>query len=355
LFIFVYFLSFGGFMRDLNFQLRNLCLNCNEDSFATQSKRLRDLDLVANQLHDLGFRGLTVNGLKPKHVYGLVEFWKKQNISAGTMKNRLSFIRWWANKIKKFDMLPATNDAFAIEDRVYVTNVSKSSHLVGSLLSSCLEPAIDSALKPAIDSGNTNLISNLASSLTANSLSFDSCLERITDISIKTSILLQAAFGLRREECLKFNPSWADRGHYIVLKGSWCKGGQQRTVSVLNQKQRDVLDKSRVVAGFGSLIPPHRTYIQQLKAYENLTHKVGLFKLHGLRHKYAQERYFLLTGWLSPSDGGLTKQSVLQSSSDVLSDQRKQTWIDSDHNARLIISQELGHHREDITALYLGR
>ena len=116
---------------------------------------------------------------------------------------------------------------------------------------------------PAIDfnsSSNSNDLSSFGSS-------FYSCLEKITDISIKTSIFLQAAFGLRREESLKFNPSWADRGHSIILKGSWCKGGQQRVVPVLNEKQREVLDKARLVAGFGSMIPPHRSYIQQLNSF----------------------------------------------------------------------------------------
>lgn len=334
-------------MRDLNFQLRNLCLNCNEDSFATQSKRLRDLDLVANQLHDLGFRGLTVNGLKPKHVFSLVQFWKNQAISVGTMKNRLSFIRWWANKIKKFDMLPLTNDAFGIEHRSYVTNQSKSSHLSAPAIdfspSSGSSNSFDSSDLSSTDSNDLSSFGSFASFDSCLEKITDSCLEKITDISIKTSILLQAAFGLRREECLKFNPSWADRGHSIVLKGSWCKGGQQRTVPVLNQKQREVLDKARLVAGFGSMIPSHRTYIQQLKAYENLTQKVGLFKLHGLRHKYAQERYFLLTGWLSPSDGGPTKQSILRTDVNTLSDESKQAWCKLDYDARLIIKIGRAH------------
>lgn len=298
-------------MRDLNFQLRNLCLNCNEDSFATQAKRLADLDLVANQLHDLGFRRLSINGLKPKHVYSLVELWKKENVSIGTMKNRLAYIRWWAAKIKKFDMLPADNDAFAIEQRQYVTNVSK-----------------------------------------ASSLSFED-LGRVSDPHLRASLQLQFVFGLRREESLKFIPSWADRDNHIVLKGSWCKGGQQRSIPVLNELQRKVLDNARLVAGFGSMIPNHRSYIQQLKAYEYTTQKLGLFHLHGLRHKYAQSRYFQLTGHFAPAACGDTKDAILRSSS--LSDTQKQAWVEADHNARLIVSYELGHHREDITAVYLGR
>jgi Phage integrase, N-terminal/Integrase len=333
-------------MHDLNFQLRNLCLNCKEDSFATRSDRLSILLLVANNLHALGFRRLSVNGLKPKHVFGLVQLWKKQTIGIGTIKNRLACIRWWARKIGKFDMLSPTNDVFGIEDRVYVTNESKSSHL------SFIDSNDFSSDFSSFDSCTSIDLPSFDSSF-GSFASFESCLDKISDISIKTSILLQAAFGLRREESLKFIPSWADKGTHILLKGSWCKGGQQRSVPVLNQNQREVLDKSRVVAGFASMIPPHRSYIQQLKAYENLTQKVGLFKLHGLRHKYAQQRYFALTGWLSPSDGGVSKDSVLQS--DSLSLDQKLHWSELDNQARLLISQELGHHRESITAVYLGR
>ena len=39
-----------------------------------------------------------------------------------------------------------------------------------------------------------------------------------------------AAFGLRMEEALKFQPRLADKGDYIALKPNWCKGGAQRFV-----------------------------------------------------------------------------------------------------------------------------
>ena len=300
-------------MRDLNFQVRNLCLNSKEGSFATHSNRLRELDLIANQLHNLGFRRMSVNGLKPKHVFALVEFWKKQGISVGTIKNRLAHLRWWADKVGKFDMLPDSNDAFGIERRVYVTNQSKAVDIV----------------------------------------SFEQALDLISDKHIRLSLELQAAFGLRREECLKFIPSWADHEDRIVLKGSWCKGGQQRSIPITTSYQRDVLDRARLLVGFASMIPFNRSFIQQLKSYEYLTSKVGLHKLHGLRHRYAQSRYFQLTGWLSPADGGPSKDSVLHS--DCLSDEQKQSWLKSDLDARITISSELGHHRESITAVYLGR
>lgn len=41
------------------------------------------------------------------------------------------------------------------------------------------------------------------------------------------SLQLQQAFGLRREESIKFQPRYADRGDHIALKGSWTKGGRE--------------------------------------------------------------------------------------------------------------------------------
>ncbi len=65
--------------------------------------------------------------------------------------------------------------------------------------------------------------------------------------------------------------------------------------------------------------------------------------MHGLRHAYAQQRYEELTGWKSPAVGGPTFKSLT-------SEQRK-----LDLEVRLVISRELGHEREQVTAVYLGR
>lgn len=87
-----------------------------------------------------------------------------------------------------------------------------------------------------------------------------------------------------------------------------------------------------------SLLNAQRAY--QFKAQ---TAKAGIDRVHGLRHHYAQTRYADLTGWKSPAaDGPTTKQ---------LSTEQKVI----DRQARLTISRELGHEREQITAVYLGR
>ena len=106
--------------------------------------------------------------------------------------------------------------------------------------------------------------------------------------------------------------------------------------------QRDVLNRARLLAGFGSLIPSNRNYAQQMRVYEGNTLRAGLSRMHGLRHAYAQNRYEELTGWKAPAVGGPKAK--------VLTPEQRET----DRKARLIISRELGHERAQITAAYCG-
>jgi integrase len=165
----------------------------------------------------------------------------------------------------------------------------------------------------------------------------------IKEDHVKMSLELQHAFGLRKEESIKFQPYYADKGDHIVLKGSWTKGGKERVIPVRNEIQRALLDRLHKAVGKASLIPPTRSYIQHVKIWERHTQKAGLSKLHGLRHQYAQDRYTELTGLIAPAAGG-------RSSKELTSEEKR-----IDQEARLRISKEMGHEREQITAVYLGR
>jgi hypothetical protein len=168
-------------------------------------------------------------------------------------------------------------------------------------------------------------------------------LAKVRDEHVRMSLELQQAFGLRREESIKFIPSYADHGDHLTLKASWTKGGKARVIPIRTENQREVLDRAHRLAGKGSLIPSGRNYVQQLRIYEGHTLRAGLSKMHGLRHAYAQKRYEELTGWQSPAAGGPISKSIT-------SEQRT-----LDGEVRLIISRELGHEREQITSVYLGR
>ncbi len=80
-----------------------------------------------------------------------------------------------------------------------------------------------------------------------------------------------------------------------------------------------------------------------MRIYEGNTCRAGLSKMHGLRHAYAQNRYEELTGWKAPAVGGPVAKELTP-------DQR-----DLDRDARLTISQELGHERTAVVGAYLGR
>jgi site-specific recombinase XerC len=288
-------------------ELAELCTRNKDGSFSTQAARKDILIQAGKRLLAAGFRDLPATGLKQKHIQALLNQWRLDGLSDATLKNRVAHLRWWSQKIGKHNLIPRTNAELGIGRRRYVTNVSKARDIaVGAL-------------------------------------------DRINDERLRASLELQAAFGLRREECLKFQPMFALDGRSVAdvqsirLKDSWCKGGRAREIPIINERQREVLARALAIAGAGSMIDKRVSYKEAVKRYENATRRAGLSRLHGLRHLYAQNRYRVLTGWEPPSTGGPSSRQLTG----------EQRIIDG--TVRLQISEELGHSREAITAVYLGR
>src|SRR5688572_24343741 len=127
-------------MRDLNYELKKLCQRNADGSYATRYARERILTMVANQLHGMGFRDMTAASLKPKHVEALVARWKGEKLSAGTIKNRMSELRWWSEKIQKQNVIAKDNAKYDIPQRQYVTNVSRSRELTSGDLTKITDP-----------------------------------------------------------------------------------------------------------------------------------------------------------------------------------------------------------------------
>ncbi len=278
-----------------------LCRANRDGSFSTQATRKSILNRIANQLHELGYKHMLAKSLKPKHVEALVSLWQEQGLGVGTLKNLLSGLRWWARHVGKPDMIPKDNSAFDIGKRSQVAKESKAWELK------------------------------------------EAHLARITDKYVALSLRLQASFGLRREEAIKFSPNYAIKDDHIKLKASWTKGGRARCVPIRTVKQRRLLEKIRKLTKGGALIPPNNNFIKQRNHYDRQVRDAGIRNPHGLRHAYAQRRYEELTGWKAPVAGGPASKSLS-------SDQRA-----LDKRARETISRELGHSREQISAAYLGR
>ena len=195
------------------------------------------------------YRNLRAESLKPKHAEALVRRWQGEGLSVGTVKNRLSHLRWWAGKIGKPFALPEGNGRLGIENRIYVQEQGKQT-----------------ALDP-------------------------DKLAQVKDEHLRLSLELQAQFGLRREEAIKFQPAYAIRPNRIHLKPSWTKGGRPRDIPVRNDAQRELPGRILRLAGNGSLIPHGRSYAQQRNLYERQTRAAGIAdgdrKAHGLRLGFA--------------------------------------------------------------------
>ena len=116
-------------MRNLNYQLKQLCQRNRDGSFGTQRDRARVLTLIANQLHELGFFGMTTGSLKPKHVDALVRQWRDEALSAGTIKNRMAALRWWAEKVDRANVIMRSNADYGIPERVSTDGRSKAKFL----------------------------------------------------------------------------------------------------------------------------------------------------------------------------------------------------------------------------------
>ena len=171
-------------MRDLNYQLKQLCKRNRDGSYSTQANRARMLNQIANQLHEMGYRRMTTRSLKPKHVDALVKRWLSEGMAAGTVKNRMNCLRWWAAKVDRRNVVARSNDFYGIPERQFVSNDSKAVIV------------------------DENALSN------------------VKDDYVRMSLELQRAFGLRREEAIKFMPGYADQNDRVRLKASWTKGGK---------------------------------------------------------------------------------------------------------------------------------
>lgn len=286
-------------MNQLQLSFAGLVHDHRTGSYTTQADRRHILHAMGAELYALGFTPATVEQLRPKHIDAWVDHWQAKELSAATMKNRLSCLRWALEKVNRLSIIPASNDRLGIARRRYVTQVDKSRTL-------------------------------------------DERLQAIDCPFLRGSLRLQAAFGLRRETSLKIRVAEAWQGDRLVLKGSWTKGKVPHEVPIETDEQRLLLRQVRLLVGNASLIPAHLRYVDQLRKYQYQTAKAGFDKLHGLRHAYAQRKYEALTGWPAPVKGGPRQFELGE-------EERAR-----DKQARLEIAKELGHRRRQITNVYLG-
>lgn len=278
-------------------------------SYATRDKRADVLYAGFARLRELGFRLDAVTGLRGKHVAKLMQDGHARGLSASTLQNTLSIFRTFAEWIGKAGIVRGIE------------------HYLG--------PGI--AVRSSIASQDR--------SWSAKGIEVGAKIEqvRLKDPRVALQLELQAAFGLRAREAMQLRPHLADKGSYLsVTHGT--KGGRDRVEPIRTFEQRALLERAKMlcVSPSSSTSDPQRKMHQWKNHYYQVVRACGITRRdgitsHGLRHQYANDRYRELTGVDSRVRGGGSVEK------------------DTDHAARCVVAEELGHCREGVTAHYLGR
>ncbi|MEW6772156.1 MAG: integrase domain-containing protein [Bacillota bacterium] len=151
--------------------------------------------------------------------------------------------------------------------------------------------------------------------------------------------------GLRSKEASMLDARAAlaearERGAITVTEGT--KGGREREIPITGEHQIQALERAAEIQGDGrNLIPSDQTWKEWRDGglrdgREAVQEAIGGHGYHDLRAAYACERYEALTGHDAPVFGGRIEDR------------------DLDREARMKISEELGHGRIDVVAEYLG-
>lgn len=294
-------------LRNAEYSISQIVKQSSYKSYASKNDMKVMLKKCVRDLHTLGYKVGHVKGFKSKHIYKLVEHWKEQNKSSGTIKNYLSKLRNLGEILDNDKLVKPDNSFYNVEGRQYYSKENKAIHNVD----------------------------------------FSKCTDKLIRLSMEGQLL----FGLRREESIKFILSEAlTNSNYIELAPSWTKGGIGRRVPITSHEQRDWLNRVKETVNPGqSLIHEGLSYKEQLNKYTVQTRHLGLRKLHGLRHAYAQRRYRELTqffdpnkkGWECPFNGGKYINEMNQNEKNI------------DYKVRTMLTRELGHSRLNILKSYL--
>ena len=302
------------------------------------------------QLWELGFEIKKLDSLCAKHVKALMEYWESDGRSAAYLHNRLSTLRTLSGWLGKRHVVGDLSDYFPKE------RTRRQTAAAINLSWSEYEVSIAGVIAVA----------------------------KTVDERLAVMLSLQDQFGLRAKESIEFRPLNAldDKGeNLLVYIGT--KGSKPRMISIETPEQRETYEWSRRVVMEGKvkrLRWPNLTAQQaRTKFYHMLSRRLGLTKeqlgvtAHGLRHGYAQRKYWRASGGFnSPIEntgnnfsgggagaGSVPVESPKEQPSVAVKERSKPvpppglTW-ENHMQACLSVSRSMGHERPGVTATYYG-
>lgn len=281
-------------------------------SYQTQQLRGEILFRCWRILGKLGAQPLTVKNLGEHHVQRLVTYWEDRKLSAGTIQDYLSALRFFAERIGK----PGLVRPAAVYLRYPATGVRHYS--------------------AAEDK-----------SWSAHGVDADELIDEIAayDPFIGLQLFAIQAFSLRRREGIFFRPWHADQG-YCLLVEDGTKGSRPRLVSIDDRKRKvlDALKQAVADDRDAYLGNPALSAEQAVSRFAYVMQRFGLTKkkrgvtAHGLRHEGANDLFQEKASTASPVRGGTGDGADLMQI----------------HLARAAVAEALGHSRVQIANAYLG-
>lgn len=205
------------------------------------------------------------------HMAAVVDSWKNDKISSGTIKNYLASVRKISRYYGNDKVNRMTNQQLGIENRIYVQNRDKS------VPDSLYEEAVDRLSKGSRNQQAVGLILEVA-----------------------------RTFGTRLEESYKLWPVRDVGPSDTVTISRGAKGGRERSFE-LNERQKDLASRVATHAGRkGNLIPDGWSEKSWRQYVYNETRKAGIGRnqcgasIHGLRHARLHELYESICGFKPP-------------------------------------------------------
>lgn len=311
----------------------------------TKEQRASGLFRSFRILRGLGFK-LNPMNLTGRHVEVLVRYWTADPILFAELK--ASHTKTTIEPLTE-PLSPAYIQQQLSFLRVYSTWIGKAG-LVKTPTSYVSDPSLVTRCG----------VAQRDHSWRASGVDIEEVLERVARIDPYVALQLEVAlaFGLRRKEAASFRPGLAevpahalpanagDGERYIaflrVKRGT--KGGRLRYVAIRTDFQRAALERALACAGSasGHIGIPGLTLKQALDRYSYVLRAAGVTRRmlgvtgQGVRHEFAGDLFYELTGVAAPVAGGkLSDADIMRA-------------------AYLEVARQLGHARPQISGAYLG-
>ncbi len=80
-------------LKNAQYSINECIKKIQNYSHASRADMKHMLNRCVKDLHELGYMVTHIKGLKPKHIYILVDYWKEQNKNPATIKNYMAKLR----------------------------------------------------------------------------------------------------------------------------------------------------------------------------------------------------------------------------------------------------------------------